>query len=658
MQDVTKLKQYVPLQVVAGLYVEGLRQEGAEFVACCPFHDEKTPSFKIYTDDEDKQWFKCFGCAAHGDTVTFIEKIENCSTAQAIQKFAEIAEKMMGAKLNSAEWDKKAAPVMASFKSIKGVAKRSMGLAMYELEFERALAQSAPAQYWLVTERGITMATAKKLHIGFAQSIKAKLEPKEEPYRDGGWIVFPKIIGDKVVAVKFRSMKAKVFSQISGMEMPSALFNVNTISPFDPIFVTEGEFDAAILEQHGYHAVSVPAAGVKLPPEMKKLLKNSECIYLAGDNDGKVGTLYMKQLLNELGEATYLLKWDGAKDANEFFLKHKEDFQARVNRAIITARATPAEEFTSLTERLLSVGDVDAGNDPHRAHFPWPAVDAMNYTPAGGIIVVYSTYSGTGKSVFTTEWMLHEARRGEVVVVYSPELRDAQYLALVASQTLGPKLPNGLPRGEKITREQFAQVAELLDKPTDNSGNFQYYVGHRLPVSEPGAVIDFIEHVVQVTGATRFVIDTIHRVVGKSGRESQTEAEGRVVKELERIAIKYLCTFVLIGQSNKEAEGLKELNRDELGVLRGCRELTDVSYAQYLLHRKRIKQQGSDANDILESKMDVHLQKDRGRGPGKPMVSLVYLKNCSTFREHTSRDEDEFPTMRQRTGDDEDASNY
>jgi replicative DNA helicase len=480
------------------------------------------------------------------------------------------------------------------------------------------------------------------------------VKPEDEKYKDGGWIVLPKIIGDKVVALKYRSIKAKVFTQAGGFEQPSALFNVETISPFDPIFVTEGEFDTAILEQAGFHAVSVPAAGVKLPPEMKKRLKSAECIYLAGDNDGKVGTLYMQQLARELGEATYIVKWDGAKDANEFFLKHRDDFVDRVNRAVQTARSTPVEEFMSLTERLLTAGDVDAASDPHRAHMPWKAVDDMNYTPAGGIIIVYSTYSGTGKTVFTTEWMLHEAKRGEVVVVFSPELRDAQYLALVASQTLGPKMPNGLPRGDRISAAQFAETAKLLDVTTDNGGNFQYYVGHRLPVSQTSDVIAFIEHVVQVTGATRFVIDTVHRVVGQSGRESQTEAEGRVVKEIERIAIKYACTFILIGQSNKEAEGLKEANRDELGVLRGCRELTDVAYGVYLLHRKRINQKDSDANDILESKCDVHLKKDRGRGPGKPMVSLVYGKPCSNFREYTSRDADEFPTMRKTQGDEDD----
>ncbi|WP_085215890.1 CHC2 zinc finger domain-containing protein [Methylomagnum ishizawai] len=41
-----------------------LKKQGREWIACCPFHDERTPSFKV---NQTKQIYKCFGCGASGD---------------------------------------------------------------------------------------------------------------------------------------------------------------------------------------------------------------------------------------------------------------------------------------------------------------------------------------------------------------------------------------------------------------------------------------------------------------------------------------------------------------------------------------------------------------------------------------------------------------
>jgi DNA primase len=54
-----------------------LRPAGGErWKACCPFHDEKTPSFYV---SRDKGFFKCFGCGAAGDIFKFLQRVENIS---------------------------------------------------------------------------------------------------------------------------------------------------------------------------------------------------------------------------------------------------------------------------------------------------------------------------------------------------------------------------------------------------------------------------------------------------------------------------------------------------------------------------------------------------------------------------------------------------
>ena len=62
-----------------------LTKQGADYEAPCPFHHEKTPSFKV---SPEKKIFKCFGCGVSGNALTFIEKIENISKREAYKKLA------------------------------------------------------------------------------------------------------------------------------------------------------------------------------------------------------------------------------------------------------------------------------------------------------------------------------------------------------------------------------------------------------------------------------------------------------------------------------------------------------------------------------------------------------------------------------------------
>src|SRR3546814_15651648 len=50
-----------------------LQKRGREFMGLCPFHNEKTPSFTV---SEEKGFFHCFGCGAHGDVVGFVMRAE------------------------------------------------------------------------------------------------------------------------------------------------------------------------------------------------------------------------------------------------------------------------------------------------------------------------------------------------------------------------------------------------------------------------------------------------------------------------------------------------------------------------------------------------------------------------------------------------------
>src|SRR6185436_18154410 len=72
---------------VIGSYLP-LKKAGANFLALCPFHKEKTPSFNV---NPHKQIFHCFGCNKGGDVFTFVKEYENLDFPEAVRRLADRA---------------------------------------------------------------------------------------------------------------------------------------------------------------------------------------------------------------------------------------------------------------------------------------------------------------------------------------------------------------------------------------------------------------------------------------------------------------------------------------------------------------------------------------------------------------------------------------
>ena len=81
-----EIRQRADIVEIVGQYV-ALRPAGNNRMkACCPFHDEKTPSFYV---SQDKGFYKCFGCGAGGDVFSFLQKIENITFPEALERLAQ-----------------------------------------------------------------------------------------------------------------------------------------------------------------------------------------------------------------------------------------------------------------------------------------------------------------------------------------------------------------------------------------------------------------------------------------------------------------------------------------------------------------------------------------------------------------------------------------
>jgi hypothetical protein len=83
-ETIQAIRQALPIEEIAGGYVQ-LRNAGQNLMGLCPFHEEKTPSFKVHPA---KQIYRCFGCGAGGDVFDFVARIERTDFLGAVKSLA------------------------------------------------------------------------------------------------------------------------------------------------------------------------------------------------------------------------------------------------------------------------------------------------------------------------------------------------------------------------------------------------------------------------------------------------------------------------------------------------------------------------------------------------------------------------------------------
>jgi DNA primase len=84
-EDIAAVRERVPLEQVVGDHVALRNAGGGRLKGLCPFHDEKTPSFTV---NPSLGFYKCFGCGASGDAITFVREIEHLDFSDAVEVLA------------------------------------------------------------------------------------------------------------------------------------------------------------------------------------------------------------------------------------------------------------------------------------------------------------------------------------------------------------------------------------------------------------------------------------------------------------------------------------------------------------------------------------------------------------------------------------------
>lgn len=594
-----------------------VKREGAWYVSHClnPSHEDSSPSMKWKEKDT---MVNCFACSWKADVFGIIQALEGCDFPTAVRQVKELVEGG-DESLSSTRDD-----VKRSFKEQDSGPKKVMDLSAWERSSDRLFNFPVIVEY--LASRGLTEETMRRFRLAPMADGKNIIAGE---MRDLPWVGIPYIREGKVASVKYRAASHEVKGYTSAKGMGGGMFNAEPeTGEFEDLYLTFGEFDAMVLEQAGFRAMSCQSDS-RLPDleERKMLLKAGRLIY-AGDNDKSCMTV-----MNTLGmqlKAGKILTWpEGFKDANAYFLQCEtvEFFRAEVERLTAEAKDPTPPGFTTLSEQVVAVGRGGAiEDDPLRFRMPWPSVDRMFYLLPGHVIVVSANLTGTGKSTFINQCMLWNAMLGEpgdpvrkVPAIYaaeqSPDELARMSIACIATVDK-----------TRITPEDVAFTLQMLN-------GVRFYIGYDPTRTKAKEVLDLCEGASRHLGITDLVIDNMG-FVGRNEMpgqlyQAQADAMQRIKNLAKEIALRI---WVLVG-AGKAQPG-------ERGKWSANAEAGTAAFeadADHMINLHRNYLSGRDLNENSQDSMDpittVFRKKSRWPGPG-PAISRLYLEGSQAkFRE-------------------------
>ena len=346
-ETVDRIIDAARVEDVVGDFVS-LKRRGANFVACCPFHNEKTPSFYV---SPAKGIFKCFGCGKSGTAVGFVMEHENLSYGEALKFLAKKYNIEVVEKEESAE----DIALRQRNESLMLVSEFAAGFFKDSLKTEEGHAIG----YAYFKSRGLEDATIEKFGLGWAPLSRHSLADaareagyKEEFLVDTGLCVkrddgslsdrfFDRVIfpihsvngrpiafggrtlrTDKTVAKYVNSPETEIY--VKSRSLYGIYFARNEIVRQDRCFLVEGYLDVISMHQLGITNVAA-SSGTSLTVEQVRLIRrfteNVTIIY-DGDSAGIHAALRGIGLVLKEGLNVKVVLLPDGDDPDSFSRKH------------------------------------------------------------------------------------------------------------------------------------------------------------------------------------------------------------------------------------------------------------------------------------------------------------------------------------------------
>ena len=342
------------VSVISG-YVN-LKKKGSNHWGCCPFHNEKTPSFAV---SESKQMYHCFGCGESGNVFTFLMKYENYSFPEALKVLADRA----GVNLPEIEYSQEQKNRANRRQRLLDVNKDAANF--FYLQLHRNPHGEIGMAY--LKKRELTDETIKKFALGFAGKNGGELVAylRQKGYQDqeikdaglasyserGGltsqfWnrVMFPiQDVNHRVIGFGGRVMgdgepKYLNSPETDVFDKRRNLFGMNfaRTARTNNVILCEGYMDVISMHQAGF-TQAVASLGTAFTPEQAHLIhRYVDQVFLAYDSDGAgvKAALRVIGILREEGITAKVINMRPYKDPDEFMKALGRDaYQERINQA-------------------------------------------------------------------------------------------------------------------------------------------------------------------------------------------------------------------------------------------------------------------------------------------------------------------------------------
>ena len=434
---IEKILDAVRIEEVIGDFVS-LRRRGSNYVACCPFHHEKTPSFSV---SPAKGIFKCFGCGKAGSAVTFVMEHEQMSYVEAL--------KYLGNKYGIEVKDVQESEEQAQqrlFSESLAIANEYAGKFYSDRLWNSEDGRAIGLSYF--KERGFTDEAIRKFALGYAPAerrafteralkngykkehlvaVGLTLEKEHGKLADRFYerVMFPwRSISGKVIAFGGRTLRSdkNIAKYVNSPESElfvknKALYGIYeakaAISRLKKCYLVEGYTDVISFNQIGIENV-VASGGTSLTSGQIALIKrfsNNITVLYDGDAAGIKASVRGIDMLLEAGmEVKTVLLPDG-DDPDSFSKKHSAE-------EVLEFLQSHEEDFIAFKYRILSDG---AENDPmQKARLINDIVGSIAVIPDAIVRNVY--IEETAKKMKISETLLHQEvakirkKRGEAAL--------------------------------------------------------------------------------------------------------------------------------------------------------------------------------------------------------------------------------------------------
>lgn len=344
-----EIRAKVDIADLVSSYGYQLKHSGSDLWCCCPFHTEKTPSFKV---DSARGTYHCFGCGESGDIFSFVMKQEGLSFAEAIHKLADIA----GVELKVTE-----SPNTRLRHRLYEL------MASLAVDFNKMLkakknVDGEPAREYL-KKRRLDDAIVDKFLIGYAPKdvdkilawagrhgysyqdlaaagiIKVGDSPDKKPYfyfanrlvfaikdKNGQVVAFSgrQLVEDKKSGKYVNSPETLIFKKSRNFFAYDEARKYIVKAPHREAIICEGQIDCIRLHSSGYNTAVAPLGTAFTEDHAVMLHRVADSAILCFDDDGAghKATIKAAQLLLAEGMPIRVISLPDGDDPDSYILKH------------------------------------------------------------------------------------------------------------------------------------------------------------------------------------------------------------------------------------------------------------------------------------------------------------------------------------------------